>query len=456
MRLVLTSHQFFPDHAGGTEVLTLAVAHEMRRRGHEVEICTASPTAEELPADARFDRYEHEGVPVHRYRRDIRPAATASDCVDDTYRRWFASFLRKSAPDLVHFFHLGNLSASAIDAAVDAGIPTVMTPTDYWLICPTCQLRLPDGSNCPGPDRDGLNCIRHAIADTQPAAVTAALGLVPDRVLSLLVRSADAGAFGDRPSARKLGDLSRRPGFLRARMNRLDRVVAPTRLMQTQLVANGLDTGRVVLSRYGIRPVPPVPHVPDPSGRLRIGFIGTLSEHKGAHVLIAAVRGLPPDLPLELRIHGRPDFDPAYHRRLLAIAAGDPRVRWCGTFPNVEIARVFSELDVLVVPSTWYENTPLVIYSAQAAGCPVIATDLGGMSEAVEHGRNGLLFPAGDSALLARHLERVARDRELLGRLAAGAIPPKTDAEYVDGLLRIYGEVRDEARTERRDSRCDA
>jgi hypothetical protein len=81
---VLTSHQFFPDHAGGTEVLTLAVAHEMRRGGHEVEICTASPTAEELPADARFDRYEHEGVPVHRYRRDTRPASTASDCVDDT------------------------------------------------------------------------------------------------------------------------------------------------------------------------------------------------------------------------------------------------------------------------------------------------------------------------------------------------------------------------------------
>jgi glycosyltransferase involved in cell wall biosynthesis len=49
-------------------------------------------------------------------------------------------------------------------------------------------------------------------------------------------------------------------------------------------------------------------------------------------------------------------------------------------------------LDVLVVPSIWYENTPLVIYSAQAAGCPVIASNLGGIAEVKHHEDNGLLF----------------------------------------------------------------
>ena len=69
--------------------------------------------------------------------------------------------------------------------------------------------------------------------------------------------------------------------------------------------------------------------------------------------------------------------------------------------PNESIGDVFSELDVLVVPSVWYENTPLAIYSAQEAGCPVIASNLGGMSEVIKHEKNGLLFEAGDFVGLA-------------------------------------------------------
>ena len=157
-----------------------------------------------------------------------------------------------------------------------------------------------------------------------------------------------------------------------------------------------------------------------------------------------------PDLPeIEVKVYGDPNIDPKYIKRLRKLAENDERISFCGTFPNESIGEVFSELDVLVVPSVWYENTPLVIYSAQEAGCPVIASNLGGMSEVIKHEKNGLLFEAGDVAGLASSIERVAIDRKLLKQLADNAINPKTISEYVSELLDIYEEVLLERRGSR-------
>ena len=84
--------------------------------------------------------------------------------------------------------------------------------------------------------------------------------------------------------------LDQRAGFLRERMNKLDRVVVPTRLMEELLVKNGLKPDKVVFSRFGIRPTPIEPRKQDTADNIRIGFIGGLSEHKGAHLLVSAVR----------------------------------------------------------------------------------------------------------------------------------------------------------------------
>jgi glycosyltransferase involved in cell wall biosynthesis len=172
-----------------------------------------------------------------------------------------------------------------------------------------------------------------------------------------------------------------------------------------------------------------------------VGFIGTLYEHKGVHLLVKAVRQLPADVPLEVRIYGSTEDYPDYCATLRELADGDPRIEFRGTFPNGRIGEILSALDVLVVPSIWYENTPLVIYSAQACGCPVIASNLGGLSEAVEDDVNGLLFEAGDVGQLARAIGRLARDKTLLRRLAQAAKPPKPIAVYAGELENLYGEI---------------
>jgi glycosyltransferase involved in cell wall biosynthesis len=71
----------------------------------------------------------------------------------------------------------------------------------------------------------------------------------------------------------------------------------------------------------------------------------------------------------------------------------------------------------------------------------VLATHLGGLSEVIEHGVNGLLFPSGDARALAQAIVRIADDRNLLEQLRANSRPPKNDAQYVDELLAMYAEV---------------
>ena len=449
MRVLLTVHQFFPEHTTGTEVLTFEVARELVRRGHEVRLFTGHPLKAAPESGQLFDSYEYRGIQVERYyHHESAPVAGQSNIAELEYcNRLFEGRLRrlleKWQPDLVHFFHLKNLSASSIDVCRSLHVPMLLTPTDFWLICPTSQLLLPDGSLCAGPDRYGVNCLRHAVANTQSATVGRIFSAIPDALVAGGIRVAGFPGLKQLAPFSWVNALARRADYLRQRAKWLDCIVAPTRFMEQILVSNGVSSEKLVYRRFGINLTgfdSPV------TGRgslesLRIGFIGSLAHPKGAHVLLEAVRRIPPGIELEVQLFGNPHVYPDYVESLLELAGDDPRICFCGTFPNEEIARVLSDMDVLVIPSVWYENTPLVIYSAQAAGCPVVASDLGGMSEVVRENVDGLLFPPGDSSALASILQRLCKDRGLVGELEKNAPRPKSIGKYTDELESLYQDI---------------
>ncbi len=87
----------------------------------------------------------------------------------------------------------------------------------------------------------------------------------------------------------------------------------------------------------------------------------------------------------------------SYGRDLRPMAT-NPSIAFMGSFANDQVADVLSQIDVLVVLSIWYENSPLTIHEAFMAGIPVIASNIGGMAEHVHHMENGLLFEVGDPA----------------------------------------------------------
>ena len=101
---------------------------------------------------------------------------------------------------------------------------------------------------------------------------------------------------------------------------------------------------------------------------------------------------------------------------------------------------MYSAIDVLIVPSLWYENTPIVIAEAFAAGRPVIGSDVDGIRDSVTHEHNGLLFPRGDDVSLEQNLRRVLVEPHLLERLRNGIPPVRTTDDEVESLVRLYSE----------------
>jgi hypothetical protein len=102
----------------------------------------------------------------------------------------------------------------------------------------------------------------------------------------------------------------------------------------------------------------------------------------------------------------------------------------------------------LVVPSLWYENTPLVVYSALAAKRPVIASNFAGLAEAVQHDVNGKLFTPGDVQALSEALGTIVSQPQTLERLSRACRRPKSSDEYCDELLALYKSCRPPARAD--------
>jgi glycosyltransferase involved in cell wall biosynthesis len=234
-------------------------------------------------------------------------------------------------------------------------------------------------------------------------------------------------ASGDLASA-----MDRRAEALRRVMTEVDVVLAPTAFARDRALEFGVSADKVRLLPYGV--LRERPRARSAGRRRRFGFIGTLAPHKGVHVLVEAFRGLPdPDATLD--IHGSLSVQPAYADALRAAAAGDARIRFHGAFAEGGQEAALAGVDVLVVPSVWWENSPLTILEALGAGRAVIASRIGGVPELVPEGA-GLLVPPDDATALRQALTAVARGERLAE--ARDAPPLKTAAEEAAVMESLY------------------
>ncbi|MDX2145683.1 MAG: glycosyltransferase family 4 protein [Rhodospirillaceae bacterium] len=443
MKILLTVHQFVPDYFSGTEVLTLTTAKALRARGHEVVVLTGFPDRSGKRDDQRFDQYEHEGLKVYRFHHAYVPMGgqnviTELDFNNVLAARYFARIVADFKPDVAHFFHFGRLGTAMIDVAVRAGIPAYYTPTDFWSLCPPAQL-LRGGKPCPGPSRYGGNCVKHVAELSLWPYMKLFNAAVPDVVADFGVWLTAKGWLLPYPLHKEVLATGGRKAFNMRRLNWLHGVVAPTQLMTGALTSNGLNPQLIHQSAYGID----IPRegtaiaARDPKTPLTVGYIGTLAPHKGCHVLVEAFRHID-DGRAKLKIYGNLVDFPDYLAKMKAIAAGSPNIEFLGTFPSEKIADVLAGVDLLVVPSVWYENMPLVIFSALAAKRPVVVSDYPGMTEVITHEVNGLVFPPGDSESLSKHLVRLRDEPALLPSLSQNCRRPKSSAEYADELLALY------------------
>jgi glycosyltransferase involved in cell wall biosynthesis len=202
----------------------------------------------------------------------------------------------------------------------------------------------------------------------------------------------------------------------------IDLFLSPSQFLRAQFLAFGLPPNKVLFSPNGYETTAfrdASRRLPDPTPPLRFAFTGTIMPPKGVHVLIEAFRSLP-TTKAQLTIYGAEvpyDGFPEYGRTLRELAAGCRHISFAGPYSPAEIGRILHAVDVLIVPSIWYENAPLTIQEACMAKIPVITADLGGMRELVRDGVNGLLFRPRDALDLRDKITRLIRDPELISRL---------------------------------------
>lgn len=463
-RVLLTAHKFFPQHRAGTEVLTLKVAQDLLARGYEVLVVAANPP--DLDARRKIDSaintadttdYVYEGVPVHIVEEPLRlrQYTFKHEYTHDGIGHHFDAILQKFAPDVVHMFHCQNLSASIIDSTLKRRIPIVFTATDFWFVCPVIQLKRPDGALCQGPSPLALNCltcytpmlfppqieIEEALARKHPQLSEQCQSL--PKPLPALAVAAAAGAYTMSKLPAAVAATMSRPKALKDILNKVNSIMVATKLMRDIFVRNGIDSHLIKHVPFGLDVEPLLPFQnKERCDILRIGFIGTIFEHKGLDLLIEAFQLLPAGAQAQLDIYGDLNQFPQYGQKMLDLAArpyaNSKNIRFAGTFPNSQLGPVLQKLDVLVVPSRWYENTPLVIQSALCTKTPVICTDLGGMSEIIKDNVNGLLFPLNDSKSLCRQLTRLIEEPQLLPRLIKNIAPERSIAQMVDNIEETY------------------
>jgi glycosyltransferase involved in cell wall biosynthesis len=448
VHVVHAIHDFLPRHRAGSELYALALARAQLARHHVTVLCADYDPAR---AHGHVTWRVHEGVPVVEIVNNWH-----AERVADTYRpaliaERLSDLLRTLRPDVLHVHSLLNLSFDLPAIASRQGIPVVATLHDYTLVCASGGQRVHRRAGHVCHDIDPERCARcfrespfhqqAAVGRVTTATTSSWLGRaalsVRRRLPGLAVRIA-AAAQGLRGLPVDRAAMDERLAAAREVFAAVEVWVAPSAALAADFVRFGLPAERLRVSDYGMRPWPRAPRLA-PASPLRLGFVGTPVWHKGVHVLIDAVRRLPA-AGWRLDVFGDLDTFPDYVASLRTQSAGLP-LTFHGGFAEGEASAVYERFDVLVVPSLWPENSPLVIHEAFQAGVAVVGSRIGGIPGLVVDGVNGRLFTPNSADELAGVLAELVAAPATVARLASAAPVVKDIADDAAEWEERYLEV---------------
>ena len=423
MRILFAVHQIPPLEVGGVGLFTVHLAGVMARAGHEVillagseERVAGSPRVQELAAAAPGVRTL--GLARPRRGKEHLLDALVDPAVDAALRQTVDSL----TPDVLHIQHTLQLSGRLAAMGRSAGAAVVASVHDYWPICQRIVLRRPDGQLCEGP-MGGLRCA----------------ACLPENPRRGLVAGALAGLRRQALGGARLAPYLLRTQLVQGAYAGAQLLTCPSPSVARLLSRAGFPAQKMVVVDYGIPPLLGVATVPRPRRPFRLGYLGTLGDHKGVMVALEALRANP-RAGWELHVHGGPLRDGDLRRELEA-AGEDGLATYHGPFTEHHLPGILAELDALVIPSLWRETGPMVWMEAVSAGLPVIASRLGALAERVRHGEDGQLFEPGDPGALAAAVEQTMTQYQQL-RHGVMERTVRTVEDAAGEFLALYGELR--------------
>jgi glycosyltransferase involved in cell wall biosynthesis len=224
----------------------------------------------------------------------------------------------------------------------------------------------------------------------------------------------------------------------------VDHFVAPSEFLAGRYIASGVPEGRISVIENAIAEPAPAraPSRRERDDPLRVGFFGQISSLKGINVLLDAAEILEErgERNVVFEIHGNyqgqpPQFMESFVARLPKLGRN---VRYRGPYDNRQVDQLMQRVDLILVPSIWWENSPVVIQEALRNRKPVVCSDIGGMAEKVRDGIDGFHFPVGDPMALASLLRRLSRNSDEFANVGESMAKPPLADEIGARHVRIY------------------
>lgn len=330
----------------------------------------------------------------------------------DSLTTRFADLIRALRPTIVHahhYMHLG-LGFLRVIKQVDPSIRVYMTLHEYMAIC---------RNNGQMVKTDG----RH-----------------------LCSRASDEECHRCFPE-QSVEDFWLRKHIFMRHFDLIDGFVSPSRFLRQRYIDWGIDPSRITVIENGQadEPVLPPRQLEQGDSRNRFGFFGQLTPYKGLHVPLEGLLQLDEARRrgIVLEVHGA-NLElqtPEYRDRVQALLQPlieQGVVQWMGSYAPHELRSRMKGVDWVVVPSTWWENSPMVIQEAFLGGRPVLVSDIGGMAEKVRHDVDGLQIAVGNSSQWARAMAAVAASADAWDRLRLGIGKPMTHEQCASAHLQLF------------------
>jgi glycosyltransferase involved in cell wall biosynthesis len=399
MRVLAINKFYFV--GGGAESVFFRTNDLLESAGHEVvPFATVDPRNMPSPWASYFapERdYEH-GTPVSRARD------AAASIYSRSARRSVRKLIKASAPDVAHLHNVYHqLSLSIIDELRPAGLRAVLTLHDYKPVCPAYRLLADDGLCQRCVHGSFLNAVVHrCVKGSRAGSAVAAVEAYVSR--------------------------------FRAQYGKLDALISPSQFLADLIVRGGVNHRALhVLPNFVAADARPRAL---PSGEPRFLYAGRLSPEKGLNVLLDAARRL---RGARITIAGGGPMEFELRRRVEDEALP---VDFVGHLSPQALAAELRSAYAAVLPSVWYENCPMAVLEAAAAGVPTVGTALGGTPELIEHEETGLLVPPNDARALADGMESLIRDPSAVERAGRSAWEQvqrlNNPTNYLDSLVAIY------------------
>ncbi len=446
----------------GTELYTAALARGLYERKVPVVVFTTEKNIS-LPNLSLIEKTV-EDVPVVELINNLHFQSFKESWDQPEINRIFGDFLDRFRPTVVHFNHLLYLSIGLVQEAKQRSIPVVFTLHDYWLECPRFGQRIhADGSICHDIEIERcagcLQSFKYGQTRFEQrlsgwiSSIRSRLGLDLGSLARSVGRRLKQGVKEGAPGS-EVEDSTSRGELLSALEERdqrlrsevlpaVDLFLSPSAFLRQELVKWGIAAERirhlptgVDLNLFGRG------ERVERKDKVRVTFLGSRIPVKGPHLLLEAWQRLSPEqkAAAELRIIGPDQHDPDYQGVLQELAARAP-AELLPALSREEVSATLYSTDLLVVPSLWFENAPLIILEALAARTPMLVASIGGMAELVEPGASGFHFQTASVEDLARKLAELIDSPGKLDALYSSPPSLPTVRQLHAEIIAIYKQL---------------